>query len=218
MSDERLKQEQTALGCAELDVLLCDYVDGTLAAPVRADVERHLGACPTCAELARDSATAVAYIDRAAEVEVPPALVSRILQQTQVREPVITKARKGLSGLLQRWLEPVLQPRLVMGMAMTILSFAMLGRFAGIEARQLRASDLEPAKVWMAMEDQAHRSWNRAVKYYESLRLVYEIQSRLREWKDEDDAEAQSRPGGTSLNQQQTNQQQNNKNVGDPRR
>lgn len=68
-----------------------------------------------------------------------------------------------------------------MGMAMTILSFAMLGRFAGIEARQLRAADLSPVKVWEASEDRAHRAWNRAVKYYQSLRVVYEVQSVLRE-------------------------------------
>lgn len=70
---------------------------------------------------------------------------------------------------------------------MTILSFAMLGRFAGIEARQLRPGDLQPAKVWEAAEDQANRALTRAVKYYDSLKIVYILQSRLREITDTGD-------------------------------
>ena len=50
------------MNCAELEILICDYVDGTLAPAEKAEVERHLTACPTCAELARDSAAAVNFI------------------------------------------------------------------------------------------------------------------------------------------------------------
>ncbi len=42
-------------------------------------MERHLAECPACAELARDSAAAVAFMERAAEVEPPPELMTRIL-------------------------------------------------------------------------------------------------------------------------------------------
>jgi hypothetical protein len=68
-----------------------------------------------------------------------------------------------------------------MGMAMTILSFSMLARFAGINVRQLKPSDLDPAKVWAEVDDRIHRGWARAVKLYESMRLVYEVRSRLSE-------------------------------------
>jgi hypothetical protein len=69
-----------------------------------------------------------------------------------------------------------------MGMAMTILSFSMLARFAHIEPRQLRPSDLDPVKVWQGIDDHSHRVYDRAMKYYDNLRLVIEIQSRLQEW------------------------------------
>jgi hypothetical protein len=82
-------------------------------------------------------------------------------------------------------MEPILQPRYAMGMAFTLLSFAMLGRFAGIEVRHLTPADLDPVKIWTAAEDRAARTWQRAVKYYESLRLVYEIESRVKEWSDD---------------------------------
>jgi len=37
------------MNCAELEILICDYVDGTLAAADKAAVESHLSACPACA-------------------------------------------------------------------------------------------------------------------------------------------------------------------------
>lgn len=183
------------LNCTDLEILLCDYVDGTLDAAARAAVEAHLSGCAGCAGLARDAAGAVEFMGRAAAVEPPPELVTRILHQIPAAGPA-PRTKAGFARLVSRWFQPVFQPRLVMGMAMTILSFAMLGRFAGIEARQLRAADLEPAKVWMALDDRVHRTWERAVKYYQSLRLVYEIQSQLREWNEQEEAE-QSAPASS---------------------
>jgi len=37
-------------------------------------------------------------------------------------------------------------------------------------------------KIWAALDDRAHRAWERTVKFYESIRFVDEIRSRLREW------------------------------------
>lgn len=167
--------------CTELELLLCDYIDGTLPAAQREAIKVHLAGCAACAELARDSSAIVAFVERVANVEPPHALVTRILQQAPMNQPARAKARGAVGKLVARILEPILQPRLVMGMAMTILSFAMLGRFAGIEARQLRPADLSPVKIMEATEDRMHRGWNRAVKYYQSLRVVYEVQSVLRE-------------------------------------
>ena len=41
------------MNCAEIEVLICDYVDGTLAPDQKSALERHLSACSACAELAR---------------------------------------------------------------------------------------------------------------------------------------------------------------------
>src|SRR5262249_11694492 len=91
--------------------------------------------------------------------------------------------------LFGKWFEPVLQPRFAMGMAMTMLSFAMLFKFANIPERSLKPSDLDPVKVWAAAEDKVVRWWERGVKYYENLRVVYEIQTRLRDWTQEEPAD-----------------------------
>ena len=168
--------------CSDLEGLICDYVDGALTAAEKATVELHLASCASCRALVEDARAALSFIGKAADVEPPPALVNHLLFEVRQGAARPVRERRAWLG---RLLEPVLQPRFAMGMAMTILSFAMLARYAGIPVRQLRLADLEPARVWMALEDKAWRAADRARKYYESLRLVYEIQQTLKEWTEE---------------------------------
>lgn len=173
------------MNCADLETLLCDYVDGTLTAGPKSELETHLARCTACAELVRDASAAVAFMERAADVEPPAELLNKIIFQL----PAARQARSqghGFRGFLRHWLQPVLQPRFAMGMAMTILSFSMLARFAGITPRKLTTEDLSPTKIWRSLDDKAHRTWERSVKFYESLRVVYEIQTRMREWTSDD--------------------------------
>lgn len=193
------------MNCADFEILLCDYIDGTLAAVQKHEFEQHVEECPACKEFAADAGAAVAFIERVEGVTPPSELLTRI------SFAIPKAARPGLRGTFSAWLQPILQPRFAMGMAMTIVSFSMLGRFAGIEVRQLKASDLTPAKVWAATDDRVHRAWERTVKYYESLKLVYEVQSRLKEWTDqqeEDDRRTQQTPTGAASSQ--TNAAQRN--------
>lgn len=179
--------------CADIEILVCDYMDGTLPAEEKSALQEHVSNCVACSELARDAAAAVGFMERVASEEPPAELVTRILYDLSASGPVADIKKSWLRRVASKWLEPILQPRFAMGMAMTVLSFAMMGRFAGIEVRQLRPADLDPVKVWAAVDDRAHRSWERALKYYESLRLVYEIQSRLKEWTDQDEEDKKAR-------------------------
>jgi hypothetical protein len=165
--------------CADVEILICDYLDGTLPAERKSAVERHLAECPACAALARDSAAAVEFMERAADVEPPPELITRILFHAPWNKDRIKPA--GARSWMAAILGPVLQPRFAMSMAMTILSLALLARFVA-PVRQLRMSDLEPAQVWAGIEDRAYRTWGRTVKFYDNLKFVYQIQSTLREW------------------------------------
>jgi hypothetical protein len=146
----------------------------------------------------------VTFMERVADVATPPELVTRILfeitsgpSHTAVKPSWMRRIFGNRLG--GKFLEPVLQPRYAMGMAMTLLSFAMLGRVTGIEVRHLTPSDLDPVKIWTAAEDRATRTWQRGVKYYESLRLVYEIESRVKEWsEDGGDAASSKAPAASS--------------------
>jgi anti-sigma factor RsiW len=178
------------VNCADVEILLADYVDGALDVSHKAEeksaLEAHLAGCAACAEMARDAAGAVAFMERAAVVDAPPELVTRILFELTAGPSRAVIKPSLTHRLFGRWLESILQPRVAMGMAMTVLSFAMIGRFTHV--RQLTPADLDPVKVWTAAEDHVVRWYDRGVKYYDSLRVVYEIQTRLKEWAEEQPA------------------------------
>jgi hypothetical protein len=185
------------MNCADIEVQICDYLDGVLDASGRAAVESHVKSCTGCAALLEDSRAAVAFLERVDGVEPPDALIASILYKTHGESPDGTSNREvsGAGGLLQ-WLkgllQPVLAPKFAMGMAMTILSFSMIGRMAGISPqRPLTAADLQPARILESIDVKLHRAYDRAVKYYENLRLVYEIQNRLSEWSADEQAQAE---------------------------
>jgi predicted anti-sigma-YlaC factor YlaD len=180
--------------CAEFDVLLCDYLDGTLRGEDKTSFELHRSSCVACAEYADEVAGAVAFVERVATVEPPAELMTRILHDAPHAGSRVgsSEKRSWAQRIFGGLFESVLQPRYAMGMAMTILSFSMVARFAGIEPRQLTPADLDPVKIWSTMDDHAHRTWDRAVKYYDNLRLVIEVQSRLKEFSDQEQAQQDS--------------------------
>jgi anti-sigma factor RsiW len=183
------------MNCAEIEILICEYVEGTLGADLKSEVERHFDLCPGCAELAKDSAAAIAFMERAAEVEPPPELITRILFDAPwTKGQSKSKAWAWVRGLLS----PILQPKFAMGMAMTILSLSIMAKFVG-PVQKIKPEDLSPTHVWASVEDRASRTWARTVKFYENLKFVYQIQTTLREWQQQDEerrAPAQPNPGG----------------------
>ena len=164
------------MNCADFEILLCDYTDGTLDAARRAELEDHQRECAVCAEFSRDVAGAVAFLERVPAVEPPHELLAKIAFEI----PTEKGTKKGVKTWLAGWLQPIAQPRFAMGMAMTILSFSILSRF--VPMQQLKAADLRPSEVWASLDDRAHRAYARTVKYYENLKVVYQIQTLLRDW------------------------------------
>jgi hypothetical protein len=170
------------MNCADAELLICDYA--TLRSNERFELERHLEVCPACAELARDSAAALAFLERAADVEPPPELITRILYDAPW-----SKGKQQAKSKVAEWarslLGPILHPKFAMGMAMTILSLSMLARF--VPVRQLRPADLKPSEVWNGIATRAEYTWGRTVKFYENLKVVYQIQTTLKEWQQQTD-------------------------------
>lgn len=178
------------MNCADVEILICEYVDGTLAPAARTEVERHLAECRTCAELARDAAEAVQFIARAADVEPPQELISQILF-----DPPWHKQR---SRRFATRFHALLQPRFAMGMALTVLSLAMIMP----KMRNFQPADLAPAAVWAGIEGRVDRMWARTQKYYDNLKFIYQIRATLRDWQQR--SKDTSEPGGSASQPQQT--------------
>jgi Putative zinc-finger len=184
--------------CAEFEMLLADWIDGTLAASPESDAFlRHMESCPSCAEMAEDARFATGFMQRAADVEVPAALVSKILHATNSGWEFKLRG-KGISGWINRTFAPVLKPRFVMGAMLTLMSMTIMARGCGFGSpEKFTAADLDPVRLWTALDNRAHRTWDHAVKSYESMRLVYEVRTQINDWtqqqKQEEEAAADAR-------------------------
>ena len=171
--------------CEAFESALCDYLDGTSAPELRAEMLAHLSQCPACAAYERDVRDAMGLLQLAAPVDPPAMMVNKILFQIPVRTT-------GWRGWVNRLFEPVMQPRVVMGAMMTVLSLAMMTRCAGVPSRSLSSADLDPVKIWGAFDDRVHRTWDRTVKAYESMRVVYEVRARVHEWRQQQEEQDQA--------------------------
>src|SRR5437660_12441002 len=107
------------MNCGQAEILICDYA--TLSSADRFELERHVGECAACAELARGSAAAVAFMETAADVETPPELITRILFDAPWTKP---KSKSKVRAWASALLSPIFTPKYAMGMAMTILSIS----------------------------------------------------------------------------------------------
>jgi hypothetical protein len=170
------------MNCPEFESILADYLDGTLSNTERAAVELHSAECAACGTFMAEVTNGAALLGALPEVDPPQALITRIAYQAplgRVRDPF---ERQTLwSRFVAKCVQPVLQPRLVMGAAMLVLSFTMLERCTGTRVEHVQAADLNPVRVWGGMEMRTIRLKDRMLKYYENLRVVYEVEARLRD-------------------------------------
>src|SRR6202041_2406963 len=73
----------------------------------------------------------------------------------------------------------VRQPRFVMSFGMAFFSLSMVLNLAGVKVKDVRQADLRPS----AIKRSYYETSGKVVKYYENIRFVYEIESRVREFK-----------------------------------
>ena len=185
------------MNCIAFESMLADYLDETLSIAQRAEIEQHATACPACSEFMAEASAGASLLAEAQEVDPPAELITRIAYSTpaeRIREPF---ERPGVvSRWKSEWLRPILQPRLAMGMAMTILSFAMLERCTGVRVQRIQPADLNPVRVWGGVEGKALRVKDQLLKYYDNLRIVYEIETHLRDLEESQDAKPIAKSGG----------------------
>lgn len=174
--------------CVEFEVLLADYLDGTLSAAESAAFEQHASACAGCQQFLEDASRGAQFLKQADDITPPAELITRIAFQAPRRRVKDPFEREGMwRKFANKWLQPILQPRLAMGMAMTILSFAMLERCTGMRIQRIEPADLNPVRIWGNVEDKVIRAKDRTVKYYENLKWVYEIETRLKVFEQQPD-------------------------------
>jgi hypothetical protein len=162
--------------CEQIEARLSDYLEGLLAGPERAAFDAHVASCAECAPLLASVRGLVGGMHAMEEVEVPPRLVYTILDKT-------LGPRETVSGwqALRNFLRGMGSPKFVYGVASVFATCLVLVSATGFSFRRPKLADLHPATVYHVADRQVHLVYARSVKYVSDLRVVYEIQSRLRE-------------------------------------
>lgn len=203
------------LNCAEFEALLAEALDGALAGRERERFDAHGAACADCGPLFADAAAGLAWMKSLEEVEPPRNLVRNILIATSGQEAEAEKAAAGepgrswTAGWLKQGLFPIYaavrQPRFAMSAAMAFFSVSLMLQVTGTKLSDLRFLDLRPS----ALQSSALRSYNetssKVVKYYENIRLVYEIETRMQELKDAAQPDPQAQPSAPKKDDKKNN-------------
>ena len=170
--------------CRELDILLCEYLDDALSAEQRRDVDEHLLGCPDCMAARDEADFALAALREAPLVEPPPQLIADIIHDTigigsaGLGAAALAQAGGGLAGFLRPLFHPFLEPRFVMGMAMTVVSFSML-TYHGQRAFETWRRPAEPSALVEMAETagvQAEGVWRRVADMVAAAHDFYELQ------------------------------------------
>ncbi len=161
----------------ELENLASDFLEGRLDVVARVEVEAHLKECGACRELIGDVRHAMELCQSAEELEPAPWLISKILLAT------IGEKKPSFSERVAAFFRPQPRMRLAYGIAMTVFSISVISNAAGLNLRHLTFEDLKPS-TWIRRADSTgHMMLARAEKFYYDLRVVYEIESRLRQFR-----------------------------------
>jgi hypothetical protein len=184
-------EAQPGMHCNEFEALLLEAVEGTLEAGQLTQFQAHARACTTCGPLFAEADAGRRWLKGLAEVEPPKNLVHNILARTTgVEEGRVVPMVEPKATWQERWLgwvRPTLatswvavrQPRFAMSMAMAFFSVSMALNVTGVRLGDLKKIDLRPS----AIERSYKQTQGQVVKYYRNIRLVYDIESKLRELK-----------------------------------
>jgi anti-sigma factor RsiW len=162
--------------CDQIEAQLSDYLEGLLQAPERAAFEAHAQDCPECAPLLASVKILVNELHAMEEVEAPPRLIYSILDKTLGPRETVT----GWQAF-RNFIRGLATPKFAYGIASVMATLIILLGASGISLRKPKLADLQPANIYRNADRRAHLAYAGTVKYVSDLRVVYEIQSRLRQ-------------------------------------
>jgi hypothetical protein len=192
-------QTRNGMQCHEFDSLLSDAIDGVLVGAQLEGFQAHARSCSVCGPLLAEVTAGRSWLKDLTEVEPPVSLVTNILASTtgvdtqrlrvnvstamsQSLQPRVTwleRVQDWASGVVQPIWGTVRQPRFAMSFGMAFFSLSVALSVLGVKPADLRSVSLRPAAIRHAY----YNTQARVVRYYENIRLVYEVESRVRELK-----------------------------------
>ena len=207
------------LTCAQCERMIQDAIDGALLPDDQTQFDLHIAGCPGCYRVYQDALDGLSFLgDLKSDPPEPSSLLlTRILAQTSGNPQIALPVRRGETILVglprndypaghlatvlpfhqadsRKWhtriLHSAMQPRFAMTAAMAFFSIALTMNLFGLSPRDFHLSSLRPSSI-------NHSFWAgraRVVRYYDNLRIVYELESRVNEMRQADDDRNAAKP------------------------
>ncbi|MBZ5573899.1 MAG: zf-HC2 domain-containing protein [Acidobacteriia bacterium] len=186
-------EHHNGMQCNEFDALLSDALDQVLSGPKAQAFQAHAKTCAVCGPLLAEAEAGKRWLEQLVEVEPPVHLVHNILAATtgidtaRLHAPATAQTQASWFDRLRNWaslvVSPVFavvkQPRFAMSFGMAFFSLSISLSLTGVKLSDVRHADLRPS----AIRRSYYETTGKVVKYYENIRFVYEIESRVREFK-----------------------------------
>ncbi|MBZ5548493.1 MAG: zf-HC2 domain-containing protein [Acidobacteriia bacterium] len=186
-------ENQHGIGCTEFETLLTEAIEGQLTGARKEGFEAHRRVCSVCGPLFADVQAGQQWLRSLEEVEPPAHLVHNILaattgiSSTRVLATTPDASTTPFGERLREWWDSfvtpvagfVRQPRFVMSFGMIFFSFSLALNAAGVKPSDVAKIDLRPKALRHTYNDLQIQ----VVKYYDNIRFVYEIESKVREIK-----------------------------------
>jgi hypothetical protein len=209
--------------CGQWETLLADALDGLLRPEDEATFTAHMAVCPACTALFEESRRGRQWLEfLSPEPEVPTGLLDKILAQTgpgQVGGYGLIPGSNDVIPMPQPWQRPgfmgrsfaqarrFAEPRLLMTAAMAFFSIALTLNLTNVRLSGMRISDLRPTAIRSFVERRVTMASTPVIRYYDHLRFVYEVETRMRELRrtSENDSDNQTKPNNPAPGESKQN-------------
>ena len=162
--------------CEQTEARLSDYLDGVLNPAELAEFTAHVPSCARCAPLVASVSELLTGLHGMELIAEPPRLVYAILDKTLGPREALTGWRAILG-----WVRGVASIRFAYGALSVAATLILFVSAAGLNWKHPRLADLQPATIYHKANSTVHLAYGSSVKFVNDLRVVNEIQSRLRE-------------------------------------
>jgi hypothetical protein len=186
-------ETNNGMQCNEFEALLFDALDGLLSGAKQGRFRAHARVCAKCGPMFAEVEAGQHWLKSLTEVEAPANLVHNILAATsgiesyRLQEAATATHKPSLGERIREWADSLLtpvwstvrQPRFAMSFGMAFFSLSVALSVAGVKPSDLKQADFSRN----GLRRTYYTTTARVVKYYENIRLVYEIESRVQEFK-----------------------------------
>jgi hypothetical protein len=191
-------QTRNGMQCHEFELVLTDAIDGVLTGTGLDRFQAHARVCKACGPLFAEAEAGRNWLKGLTEVEPPASLVTNILASTtgvdtqrlrvsaRSPQPRISwweHVQASVSGALEPIWATVRQPRFAMSFGMAFFALSVALTVAGVKPGEAAQTITQMVAHPSSIRHTYYNTQARVVRYYDNLRVVYELQAFARQVK-----------------------------------